>query len=517
MLTMKRLNKLMLILAILAGLLNTIPLLKTNIRGVFFSVDPDSMYVGNTLSYIKMNQIHYYDHPGTPAIRIFAAVMAPIRFVAKYLWHVNFIEWSIVHLDYIFLYLKLLQNLFFAIGIFIFLLGIFKATHSSLSIIISWTALFAFSSISRISQVISAEVTSLLIVTVWLYLFSLFTKSRSALILIGLSFISGLALANRLTNLFVVVASMGLVFSLQDIKKIHKLRNLVLNIFVSLCGFLLGTWPIHSNYLALLNWATNIASTNETHGGGTKILLDPLANFQSLGNFVSQEVWAVIPIAITAMILTYLLIKKRIKFITPEITTFLIMLLGAFAFAKYPLTYYQLNNFLVLIFISIVIICKHTKFVTFLLIPLLLLASINKISLNYHSLQYGVSNAQTIDQFIKNHPPKIATLWEWGYSKDFAILWSNIWSSGDYGDEIIRTRPNLYSLGGSFQDVDLSYSKNVPLYSVCWDQLYIQKVTLPEFEKTMSTSLKITPIDNSTAVFVESNHCLPASEFVKGK
>lgn len=59
---------LIILLAVTTSCYVIYPVLRGGWPGVFFSIDPDTHYIGNSLSFIKINQIQYTNHPATPSI-----------------------------------------------------------------------------------------------------------------------------------------------------------------------------------------------------------------------------------------------------------------------------------------------------------------------------------------------------------------------------------------------------------------------------------------------------------------
>src|SRR3989344_6345492 len=137
-------------LSLMTVFVGLLPILLGGLAGVFYSTDPEVMYVGNALSYIKAHQIQYIDHPGTPSILALAYWLWPLRIYAKLVAQTPFILWSLEHYDLIFFYLRLWQGIVFCLGIFLFLKAINSITDSKLVVILAWIVLLLFSPILRL-------------------------------------------------------------------------------------------------------------------------------------------------------------------------------------------------------------------------------------------------------------------------------------------------------------------------------------------------------------------------------
>ena len=114
------------LLTLAIGFFVLTPFLKFGTDGVFFSIDPDVVYVSNALSNIKYSVIGFYDHPGIPASSLLTLFLLPFRFYAKFISHENFFQFFVNNYSYEFVYLRVLQDLVFSLGIFILFLSTLK-------------------------------------------------------------------------------------------------------------------------------------------------------------------------------------------------------------------------------------------------------------------------------------------------------------------------------------------------------------------------------------------------------
>src|SRR3989344_9353514 len=139
-------------LSLMTVFVGLLPILLGGLAGVFYSTDPEVMYVGNALSYIKAHQIQYIDHPGTPSIVTLAYLLWPWRIYAKLVAQTPFVLWSLRHYDLIFFYLRLWQGIIFGIAIWFFLKAVYSITASRLSLLMAWLVLLVFTPVLRLGS-----------------------------------------------------------------------------------------------------------------------------------------------------------------------------------------------------------------------------------------------------------------------------------------------------------------------------------------------------------------------------
>ena len=132
---------------------------------------------------------------------------------------------------------------------------------------------------------------------------------------------------------------------------------------------------------------------------------------------------------------------------------------------------------------------------------------------NFRTYFYGISNSilktTNLEKYVVEHPAKIATIWEWGRARDFALLWGNSWSGGSYSDELKKVRPDLLFEIDYYKKNTPHYNDKIGVFAVCWDRLYIHQQSSPQFLKRYSGyNLKYTPIpETGDMAVIESDHC----------
>lgn len=498
-----------LFVASLTFVISISPLLAHGQEAAFFSLDPDTMYVGNILSYVKNQQIYYIDHPGTPAIRLLSVTLIPLRIYARLVVRQPFIYWSIEHPDILYYYLRIAQAVIAASALFVYLVVIYRATRSLLAQIFAWLALFSFSFFPHLFSVISGEATNFLIVSIWLVFLSALIRTSQPKYIIILSFLAGLAVANRLTNLFIVLTSFSLVFTLTKITITKKIGTIVCSLIVGSTGFFIGSWTIRHRYQDLFWWVRRLATTSETHGGGTTTLFDLNTYSQALISVLHREIWPSLILGLLAVLLTHWILIKKRQIHPAFLITLIILTLGSLVFAKYPLTHYQLGHYFVFVFLASVLLGRHYRSLIFPIGLLLLSITVpQNIKAYYKEVDSLMAKSLILERFVSQHPPQKGVVWEWGLTGDFALLWGRDWSAGSYDQELKQARPNLFSLQRGFRQAAISRFGNRDLFTLCWDQLFIQNQSLPSFlEIYQDKPLIVTPIPNTKHSLVTSSHC----------
>ena len=479
--------------SLLAGLVVVLPILIGGLKGAFYSIDPEVMYVGNALSYIKAHQIQYFDHPGTPSILSLAYLLWPLRIYAKLIAQTPFVLWSLGHYDIVFFYLRLWQGIVFCLGVFLFLKAINSITDSKLVVILAWIVLLLFSPILRLGSGITPETLSFLIISVWLWFLAKFLKSPGVNLVPVLSLISGLAVANKFTNLFLVLASISLVLTLKPLSWLQKLANSLIALTTTVIGFIIGTWLIRDKYSLLFSWVIKLLTSTGIHAGGEKAIFDWLSYKQSVLSVYHQEPWLVLIVGLSLLTSVF---WGRLRILVGIFT------MGIVVFAKYPLAYYQLANYVVLVFVLAVLFSRLNKFVIMVLILILLSPVRSNMSSYLMSTSSTITKTVVLETFVGKHPAEKAALWEWGRAKDPAIL---LTTSRDWHGNMFTAEREALKLP-YFELYPIPADK---VFSLCWDQLYIQKVSAKLFlEKYSGRPLVSKLIEGSDdMMLIKSGHC----------
>ena len=118
--------RLTLLFTLLTFFLSIFPILANIPGSAFFAIDPDAMYMGNALSFIKSHQIAYLDHPGTPSILSIVLFLFPLQIISKFIYHQNSIIWIYSHLSSVYIYIRIMQALMSSLAIFLLLRLVFN-------------------------------------------------------------------------------------------------------------------------------------------------------------------------------------------------------------------------------------------------------------------------------------------------------------------------------------------------------------------------------------------------------
>ncbi|HBP39648.1 hypothetical protein A2595_03510 [Candidatus Woesebacteria bacterium RIFOXYD1_FULL_31_53] len=460
------------IFSVFTFLLTSVMLLKMGPLSTFFTIDPDVPYLGNSLQYIVSDTIGFNTHPGTPTIILHSYALLPLRIFTHFVIRVSFIDWVYQNIYGVFHYIRYFQSLLLAISVGIFLISIYKSTRSILLITFAWLALFTFSSFPHFGITIVPETLSFLFVSVWLFVFSFFQKNRSPFIFILLSLIAGASLANKFTNLPLVVISFMLPATLPNLNIKQKVLNSLLSVLIVIFAFIVFTWPIRQNYVGMFRWVNTLATTVGVQGSGEKTFFNIDAYTLSVKMLVSREkVPSFVVLAMFLLTLLNLAFKKD-KQISPQ----LIMLLGVtitiFIFSKYYLSYYQLTNYLIVIYLLSYNLRDKNKLLTIIGVLTLIMPVVVNIKSFYSSAVRSSDKAKAIENYVYSNPSKNGTVWLWGRSKDFAIIWIRDWTGGwVFGNKLVNN--NLYELSTNLEKISTPEGSSVGLFDRCWDKLYI--------------------------------------------
>src|SRR6185369_14619903 len=103
----------------------------------------------------------------------------PIRFFTKLLVHQNFINWAFNNLSFLFLYSRGFQGILFSIGCFVLSLSTYHITKSYLSQLITIILLLGYLPIYYMAGSISAESSTFLLSSLWIFYFTKYFISKS--------------------------------------------------------------------------------------------------------------------------------------------------------------------------------------------------------------------------------------------------------------------------------------------------------------------------------------------------
>ncbi len=495
-----------LVLTLVIWLAVFLPILISGSAGIFYSTDPDVVYVANALSYIKQGQINYIDHPGTPTIRLIATSLWPLRIYAK-LARQPFVWWTTLHFSELYLYLRLFQSLVFATSVFVFLSAIKKQTNHLMPLLFGALALFTFSFLPYLGAAIIPETTSFLFISIWLFIFTYFCKERSPILLPVLSLVAGLTLANKFSNLFLVLGSLSLVLSL-DLTRRQKIANLIFNTLVMAVGFIFGTWPIHNHYPLMFAWIVRLFTTTQIHGNGDIAIFNFDAYRLSFLTLINLERTAVlVTFAVLALFLINIL-KRAQKAMVALVVLLISSLLGIVVFAKYPLSHYQLANFLVIVFLGSICLEKVRLPLQILICSTLLLLVPPVLNNYYTQITNAIGDSRNLETYLRQNPSDKPVVWEWARVSDYAMLWTRSWGNNVNGPELKILKPNLWELKTGFKYIVLSDTDIREVSSACWDKLYIQKVSAPTFLMLYpNKSLYYQAITGTSMGVITSLHC----------
>lgn len=500
---------LIIIFGLLTTVVTTLPMVKFGPGAAFYTIDPDVQYLSNSFSYIEKGQIQYDVHPGTPTIILHSWAMLPLRVYAKLVAKMPFITWVLFNAEVPYYYVRIFQSLWLGLGMGIFLWSIFRLTRSIAAILLAWPAMFVYTIFPYLGSTIVPETTSFFLTAIWLLVFATIGKSISIASYLGLSVISGLALANKFSNIILIPITLMLVWFIPKLKTEKKILNSLLSLMVVVATFIAATWPIRRTYLNLWRWVSVLASTTGVHGGGEKAFFDLSAYLASVNSLAHREWWSMLVVGVTLVILLTLAIISKMKLASPVGFLTLFALTAIVVFAKFPLSHYQLINYALLVFVASALSVHLPKLIVIGLSVLLLLAVATNLA-NYHeSTSRAMINTIKLERYVQQHPAAKGTLWEWARAKDFSFLWSRDWAHGVFDKELGLYRPNLLAITADMEKVKVNNRELKDVFDVCWDKFYVQTVSAPAFlAKYPQQLLKYSPLPEINDIsLIESSHC----------
>lgn len=479
---LKRDDNLLIISLLVLSIIIALPVLFAGLNGAFYAIDPDVIYVGNALSFIKTHIIHYRDHPGTPSILLIAFSYWPFRVYAKVMESISFIDWSFLNLDLVLFYTRFIYFAVFISSIAIYLKAIGSISRSKILLILGWVLLFAYSYTPFMATKIAAETVSFFITSLWLYLLSRHIRNKSPLFILHLSFLSGLALAVKYNNFIIAAISVLLPLSFSAVSFVNRIKNVVLAGVIVFGSFIVFTWPLRGVYKHMVASVINISSRSglgASHGQGESVFFNMTDIMESLQRLTRSETVYILLLCVIVIGTIYLAIKRRgnVGFL---VITSVITLLTFVFLAKYPLSYYQLPVYLVMTYLVIYILSEMGS--RYLVVAAVITAMIivpSKLDF-YFENALGVLAEPSVEEKLEINKDDLV-LWDYGNTQDFTYIWIRDWVGGLYGEQIEKYKPNILELTGDFKTVTLPNGSLSTVKETCWDTLYIRKNRLDDF------------------------------------
>ena len=484
-------------LSVITAFISFFPLL-INPKNPFFDVDPEVMYISNAVANSDHHKFPFMGHPGTPYVLALSLSYAPLKFYAVHVSHQPFVEWYLANISSVFYYSRLIAALIFTLGLFTLLWGIKKSTGSSWLTFLFWLLLFQLPDMLQYGMRVMPETPTLLLVGIWLLLFFRFLKKPSTNIAVIMTFLSAYSVGLKYTNLGILTLSFCLGLYLEYTRSGFSclLRRAFCLLIAGTAGYLAATWAIKSSYLVQLQWIYDLANHSDFYGSGNQTLFEWVVYRSSLLYNLNGLKLPIILFTFTLGVVNLKTSSEKLNRRLLQIT-FANILIFFFLFAKFPKLHYQLPHLL----ITLALFTNQMKRNLLITLPLaaLLLWNLPKTVNTYWKVTDHIKKVQSLQVFIDQNPPKILTLWEWGYSRDFALLWGYWWSGEYYRSQLNKIYPHL-GLDARFE-----HALELPF---CWDQFYVQNVSLQQFKLlNQGSGFRYQDIYDTGMTLVSSNHC----------
>jgi len=504
----QRITTIFLVMSFLVVILLISPVLRGGQEGVFYSIDPEVQYMASALRFVKGGKISFIDHPGIPAIVLMSLSLLPLGIFSKLVLHTPFSSWAFSNYAAVFLYERIFQSVVLFASLLVSFTGIYLFTKRILPVFIFILIMLLFTPFYYLGTSISAEPLSFLMTSFWLLFFVLYFLKQERKYLFPISIIAGLAFANRATNFFIIPAVL-LVVILDDSGGIK--RRLVRLFFLTCSvvgGYILGIWPVIGMATRVLKQVFFYASTTEPRGEGEKTLFNLSTYVTSASSFFQKDHSATIIFLLISSLLLFLIFNKDKKIRKISLIG-AVFILGAVVFAKYPVAYYQITNYFAVVFLGIILISRLWRNAFFIVaFPLLVIFSVSTASSYLKISTLMVNEGIRLDRFVKENPAKIASVWEWARTKEFAYIWTRNYSSGIFDTEMSTLHPAVFQFMPWLGKIRISNSVEEDVFDVCWDEMYIQNASLQDFLSTYSSrKLSVQMVPNSNLNLVKSTHC----------
>lgn len=484
-------------------------MVRSGVSGVFYTVDPDVQYLSNSFSYIEKGKIQYDVHPGTPTIMLHAFSLWPVRIYAKLIQHQPFMTWNFNNIGWTYYYVRVFQALWLGVASGVFLLAIYNFSKSTWFLLPTWLSLFTYTVFPYFGSTIVPETTSFFLVALWLLFFS---KRREELTIhgvLGLSIISGIAIANKFSNLTLMPITVFLVGYIPKLDIRKRFKYAVASTLTIILTFFVATWQIRGSYVGLWSWVWVLASTTGTHGGGKQAILDLTAYVASSNSLVHREWWPTLIVVASLVALLGMMARKKIRVNDSICMIGFVSLVAMMVYAKFPLSHYQVTNFAMIVFVGAVMMSRMSRMLALIVLIILLPpTSINLINYGRSSLMM-MNKAAILERYVDGHPSQKGVLWEWARNKDFSFLWGRDWAYGVFDKELNLYRPNLLAITSDMNKIKVNNRVWKDVFEVCWNQFYVQSVTAPSFmTRYADKNLKYSAIPQVEDIgLIESDHC----------
>ncbi len=503
----KKTTKLLFLISLLVCLVLSLPV-ATPPNNAFYNIDPDIPYLANGLSLTAVNQVSFTNHPGTPLIQFLSLSHIPLRALSKIAKR-PFIPLALENYSYLVWYHRLIMFFLFTFSLFC-LTCIWRKISMSIPAVITGIGLtLLYSSIVALPTGIWAESFLFALFPLWLLTYYLATIHPTSTRLLLLGSITGVMLATKFTSLSLIIASIIVILFEKDSQKklTAKLISLCIFSLSTIEGFIVGTWPIVTKYPILFSWTKTLVSHANLYGKGATSVIDPALYFRSLSAIVDNNQMMLLVTFTCILVLFLINAQKSLRWKALGIAS----LTGFAVLVKFQMDYYQIINYMGLITVSVFVISRLRVKQQYILLAFISAYSLTGLIPKEQIMRKQVNESVKLASFIKSRPQAGIIVWEWARSKEFALLWSKHWSGESLTPRINSLFPNLYSLD-SLDTISGTSGKH-PVMDICWNTLYIQKVSYPEFikENPQAKNLPSEEIPDTSILMVKNPQCTPTS------
>jgi len=260
----------------------------------------------------------------------------------------------------------------------------------------------------------------------------------------------------------------------------------------------------------MFSWVKLLITTPNVHGGGNVAIFDFKIYLNSINTLIDKDKIPFYIVIISSISVIVLVLRKKINVISPIFFAAFITVCSLAVFSKYSLSHYQLVNYTLMVYLAIYGLRKLPILIKLFLIAFLLLVAFVNFKSYYSNVMVSAHKEYVLEDFIKSNPPKKATLWLWGRSKDFSTLWVLDRTQGViFRKQLAGSKPKIFELNSNMEDVWFAQRQG-KLFDICWDQLYLQESSIETFfRKYPNTNMHYEKLEGTDDMYlVTSNHCI---------
>jgi hypothetical protein len=318
---MKKSNWYYLLLAILPLVLVITAVFLNDARGPYWlggNLDPEYVYLLNSLNLAGLKGVGHIDHPGTP-VQVLGAVTIRVLHLLNFSLDVDLQtdvltrpEYYLNAINTVMVTLNVLMLLALGLAAFVLLQNLWAALWLQAALFFNITVLrFGLTRVTPEPLLLFASLFMVMVILLWLYLASGendSTKREHTVLLVFFAVITGFGIACKITFFPMAVIPLMLLPGFK--KKIYYLT-------ASVIAFVFFTLPIVRMYGRFFDWIYNLSTHLGRYGGGRPGVIAVDKYFKNLKQLLSNNSLFSIVLAAALLILAAGLLVPKLRKISP--------------------------------------------------------------------------------------------------------------------------------------------------------------------------------------------------------